>query len=706
MTNSTHDPTGPQRDARIAELLHCRQEIDAELAALCGADDAVREEIATHKRVEAEQEALRHDLLVHQSELQAQNEELRRAQEELTAARDRYSDLYDFAPVGYLTVNAAGRLVQVNFTFAGLLGGIERHDLLQQPLLRFIAPESQEDFHFFWLRLEQSGELERVELRLNKADGTTFWAHLDAIVVRQTSASDARELREYRLTVHDITDRKQAEVALREMAVLRESEERFRIMADSAPVIIWVTNAKGDIQFVNLTYSEFFGVNYEQVEGGQWHSLVHPDDAPAYREVFSHSVRAQTPFQAEVRMRRADGAWRWGLSHGEPRFSSSGEFLGHIGIMVDMTERRQAEVECECLLTEVAHQAAELTATFDSIAEGLAIYNLDGTLRYMNTIANRLHGYTPEERALPLEERMRLLRMTRPDGTPVPYEATPHYRAMRGDTVHGEVVGIHRPDSNIWMSISAAPILLQDGTHIGSVITYTDITPLRELQERERRYLYTLAHNLRAPATLIKGNLEVLLEQLQPSDLVVPYRHLVDALQRALFRMSTMIDDFYLVTRLEEGPIPLHPAPVALAPYLHDLLSRYEPVLDTARIHIDLPANLPPVLADPQYLQTIFVSLLGNARKFSAADSPIRIAAHRQDSDVVLSVTDQGIGIAPDDLPHLFERFYRVEHMRRAEGTGLGLYITQRLVEAHGGRLWVESEGGKGSTFFVTLPVG
>ena len=228
---------------------------------------------------------------------------------------------------------------------------------------------------------------------------------------------------------------------------------------------------------------------------------------------------------------------------------------------------------------------------------------------------------------------------------------------------------------------------------------------LRELQERERRYLYTLAHNLCAPASIIQGNLQLLLEGLQSSGCVQPYHHYVEALERGLQRMSTMIDDFMLVTRLEAGPIALATSPVALAPYLHDFLQRFGSAQETSRIHVELPADLPPVLADPKYLHSIFQSLLRNALKFSTRDTPIRVTAHQQEGELVITVADQGIGIAPDDLSHLFDRFYRVERMRKAEGTGLGLFITKRLVEAHGGRIRVESEVGKGSTFAFTLPI-
>ena len=124
---------------------------------------------------------------------------------------------------------------------------------------------------------------------------------------------------------------------------LRESEGRFRSMADGAPVIIWVTDAEGGIRFVNRTYRAFFGVPLEEPEGGKWRPLVHPDDADAYIGAFMDAVRDQQPFRAEARTCRADGEWRWIASYAEPRFSAAGPFLGHAGISTDITDRRRAE---------------------------------------------------------------------------------------------------------------------------------------------------------------------------------------------------------------------------------------------------------------------------------------------------------------------------------------------------------------------------
>ncbi len=389
-----------------------------------------------------------------------------------------------------------------------------------------------------------------------------------------------------------------------------------------------------------------------------------------------------------------------------PRYNPQGQITGVLSYTREITEQKQAAQERERLLAEVQRWAAEMDAVLTSIPDGLITYNMHGGIVRMNETASMLlHALQIDiERTQPPQWLCQYGRTE--EGERLPTELLPTEQALRGETVRGTVLVFQRADGcNTWLSISTAPLYTPDGTITGVVDTFTDVTELYALQERERRYLYTLAHNLNAPTTLIKENLEFLLLMLHAGEAITPSHPIIIALQRALQRMVTMVDDFYLVTRLEEGPITVNLKELALSPWLHDFLQRNEELVGTGRMHLDLPGDLPPVLADPGRLETILRNLLDNARKFSAPGTPIRVAACHQDDEVVVSVTDQGIGIAPEDVPHLFDRFYRVERMRKAEGTGLGLYITKRLVEAHGGRIWVESEVGKGSTFSFTLPI-
>ncbi len=165
-----------------------------------------------------------------------------------------------------------------------------------------------------------------------------------------------------------------------------------------------------------------------------------------------------------------------------------------------------------------------------------------------------------------------------------------------------------------------------------------------------------------------------------------------------------MIQDLVDSTRLESGQLHLEMQPTGLAAFVSDLLQRSAGVLETRRVRAKVTACLPLLEVDPNRLERMLLNLLSNALKYSDPDSEVVLGAEPMGEQVRVFVADTGMGIADQDLPHVFDRFYRSQSMRKTDGLGLGLYITRMLVEAHGGRIWVESERGKGSTFYFTLP--
>jgi signal transduction histidine kinase len=167
--------------------------------------------------------------------------------------------------------------------------------------------------------------------------------------------------------------------------------------------------------------------------------------------------------------------------------------------------------------------------------------------------------------------------------------------------------------------------------------------------------------------------------------------------------MDRMLRDLADSARSEGGHLELATRPVDLRDFLAELLEASDGVLDAARVDNEVPAGLPAVLADPDRLDRIVVNLVGNALKYS--HGRVVVQAVREGGAVRVSVADRGPGIAPDDLPRIFERYYRGQR-HEGEGLGLGLFIVRKLVEAHGGRIWAESRPGEGSTFTFTLLVG
>ncbi|MRR38980.1 PAS domain-containing sensor histidine kinase, partial [bacterium] len=180
--------------------------------------------------------------------------------------------------------------------------------------------------------------------------------------------------------MQDITARRQASEAL------RQSEERFRVMADGTPIIIWVTDPSGRIRFINRTYREFFGVTDQQVITDGWQPLVHPDDHKNYIEPFLESLRTQKPFRGRCRVRRQDGTWRWIESYGEPLFSGTGQYLGMAGSSPDVTERKQFEAELERVVQERTARLHELVAELEHFSYSIT-HDMRAPLRAMRGFA-------------------------------------------------------------------------------------------------------------------------------------------------------------------------------------------------------------------------------------------------------------------------------------------------------------------------------
>src|SRR5215472_3714489 len=283
--------------------------------------------------------ALVHELEVHQIELELQNEELRRAQieleesrDQLRESRDELSDLYDFAPVGYLTLSEDTVVLRANLRAAALLG-VERHALMGKRFSRFLAGESRDAFHFYWRALVPDGSPQACDLLLRKSDGTAFHVSME------TAEEKGAKPRAWRCAISDITARKHAE------AKLRESEERFRIMADTAPVMIWVSDPEEQGLFFNRPWLEFTGGTLEEEQNAGWMAGVHPEDVERTRTIYTSAFEARRSFQMEFRLRRADGEYRWVVCNGAPRFALHGVLGGYVASCIDVSDIKRAQEE-------------------------------------------------------------------------------------------------------------------------------------------------------------------------------------------------------------------------------------------------------------------------------------------------------------------------------------------------------------------------
>ncbi len=226
---------------------------------------------------------------------------------------------------------------------------------------------------------------------------------------------------------------------------------------------------------------------------------------------------------------------------------------------------------------------------------------------------------------------------------------------------------------------------------------------LEGVEQRRRELVSDLTHELRTPLTVLKGYLEGLADGT-----IEPSTDIYERLSRETGRMQRLVNDLQELSKMEAGYLPIDARPMELQPLLSSIVRRFADQLveDSPQLLLDCPSEIPRVSADPERVEQIIVNLIGNALRYTSKGS-IVVKVYPEQDKMWIAVIDTGQGIAPEDLPHVFERFWRADRSRdrHSGGTGIGLAICSRLVELHGGKIQVESQLGKGSTFRFSLPI-
>ena len=252
------------------------------------------------------------------------------------------------------------------------------------------------------------------------------------------------------------------------------------------------------------------------------------------------------------------------------------------------------------------------------------------------------------------------------------------------------------------------------GRHLGVIVTplesgylmlLQDLTEFRRTETVRRDFVSNISHELRTPI----ASLRVLLETLQ-GGVLTTLRLAADFLNRALAeadRLAQMVNELGELSRIESGQVPLVKTPVSIGEVIRQVVERLNPQAERAGVHVSVgdTVGLPQVTVDAERVGQVLVNILHNAIKFTPGGGRITISARVESGRMLVSVADTGIGIAPEDLPRVFERFYKADKSRSGGGTGLGLAIAKHIVQLHGGEIWAESQLGKGSTFTFSLPL-
>ncbi len=649
-------------------------------------DDRVRERTAELERAN--------------TRLLVEIEERKRTEEVLRESKERFIAFMDNSPAGAWMKDEQGHLVYLNKTLethfkARLQVWRGKTDFELWPL--HVAEQFRENDQAV---LKEGRVIEVVEETPNPEGGSTYWWNF------KFPFQDASGKTYVGGIGIDITAWKRAEAAL------QESEEKYRNLAELAPEPIAV-HRQGKVVYVNPPCVALFGAGrQDDLIGKPTLQFVHPDD----HEVVKGRVRRMAeegttaPLIIE-RFVKLDGQVIDVEVVATPIVY---ENLPSVMVLFrDITERKQAEAKLRAVMEREHLRATELDATLASIASGVIIYDSTGAIVRVNeAVRTMIDRASISLDPIHFEGRQAGFGVLRADGTPLPLEATPYYRALHGETVQGEEVMVTRLDREpLWVDTSAAPIRDGGGAIVGAIAILTDITERKRAEAALQRYaenLGRLHHDLETSNREANLYLDILTHDIGNTenvsnlyaDLLIESLNgeaagYVKKLQRSVQKSIEILGTVSTIRRIHRAKTELKPMDLDAA--VRGAMEGYpDSIFFYHGAHHQVQAD--------DLLTVVFNNLIGNAVKFGGPEVVVTVRTEQDDGFVRVSVEDTGPGVPDKGKQEIFQLY---EMKKRGVGKGLGLYLVQILVERYGGKIWVEDRvpgrPGEGAAFKFTL---
>ncbi len=661
-----------------------------------------------------------------------------RATLKLRASEERLSFIMKSMPQKIFTADASGNVDYFNPQWVEFTG-LSFEQIRDWGWTQFVHPDDVEENVQRWTHSLATGEPFRFEHRFRRADGEYRW-HLS----RARAMHDAQgKIVMWLGSNTEVHEFKQVQNEL------RESEHRFRTMADTAPVLIWISGADSSHFFFNKTWLNFTGRELEVELDNGWNAGVHPDDFARQAEVYATHFAQKQAFEVEYRLRRHDGEYRWLLERGSPRWTADNEFAGFIGSCIDITEMKHAKDRQTFLVEATSIIASSLDyekilsniayLTVPKLADWCAVDVLeeDGTIRRLAVAhvdptkiqwANELHQRYPYDPEAPhgvpkvvATGKSEWYEEISDDLLVAAARDDEHLRLLRGVgftsamlvplIAHGRTLGVLTfATAASGRRYNLEDLALAEDLASRAALAISNARLYRDSQESSRlkdEFLATMSHELRTPLTAILGWSDLLsMNKLDQESTL----QALDSIQRNARAQVRLVEDLMDVSRIITGKLRLDLRPVALAVVVEAATDTVRPTAEAKNIRLQvlLDPQAGPVSGDPDRLQQIIWNLLSNALKFTPRNGRIQVRLERVNSHVELTVSDSGQGISAEFLPHVFDRFRQADSTltRSVGGLGLGLEIVRQLVELHGGTVQASSEGkNRGATFTVSLPI-
>jgi PAS domain S-box-containing protein len=546
-------------------------------------------------------------------------------------------------------------------------------------------------------------------------DGQVRWIAVEAQIERDENGKPLRLVGAHM----DITERTLAK------ELLRESEERFRLIANSAPVPMWVSKLDRTRNFANQAYLDFLGLEYEKAIAFDWREILHPDDqSRVVRESIAGEASLK-PFVLEARYRRADGEWRWMRSESQPRWDPAGKHIGFIGLAHDVTAAKQAEGELRRVnetleqrikerTAQLASNEAQLRTILETSNQYQGLLDLEGNVIYANkTALAGIQAAVSDVAGKPFWDSRWF------SATPGAYETVSNaFNAVkRGESMRTEML-LHLPVGDRYFDFAMRPVLDQHGAVASVLIEAVDITERRQAEEALRQSQKMeavgqltggVAHDFNNLLTIIRSATDFLRRRELSDD---RRRRYIDAISDTVDRASKLTGQLLAFARRQ----PLSPEVFDVGSQVEGIAQLIRPLVGGGiQIGLEIRDTECFAMADIAQFETTIINLAVNSRDAMQGEGVISIRVQkavaipasgtsekRSGQFIAVAVKDTGSGIPPEKLTAVFEPFYTTKEV--GKGTGLGLSQALGFAKQSGGEIVAASTLGEGSTFTIYLP--
>jgi len=480
----------------------------------------------------------------------------------------------------------------------------------------------------------------------------------------------------------NVTERGQAEEAL------WKSKERFRALTESTSDWVWEVDADGVYTYASPKVRDLLGYEPEEVIGKTPFDLMPPEEAKRVAEEFRITMESQRPFaRLENTNLHKDSRLVVLETSGVPIFSADGQLCGYRGIDRDITERKQAE---EALKSSRDYLKKLTDSMWDAV---FSVKMPERVIEWAND-SFKLTGYEPEESI------GKTTQFLYPDesGFFTFGDKLKSAIAEGKDVLDTEQL-LKRKNGEVFPAEITTTFFREKGEVIRVTSIIRDITERKKLEQLKDDFISLVSHELRSPLTVITGAVNTALTEGERLSAEETRQLLKDAALEAE-SLSHLLGNLLELSRMQANRLLLYAEAISVKKVIQGTVKEIKRQSSAHQFVVDLPRKLPPVYADELRLERILYNLLENAVKYSPQGGEIRVSVRPEEEHLVIGVRDQGIGISLADQAKLFGPFQRLEDSRLdgVGGAGLGLLVCRRLVEAHGGRIWLESEPGRGST--------